>query len=158
MSLPAFVVTFSAFSMASAAQEFFTAAPADDKPFELMEFGLFADAATSLLQCRVGVRRLTGTVTPGSGGSSFTPLSLGRSGDTFGGTCRVNDTTIATQTGGADSLLLPFAFNALNGLVWLPPPEYRPRFIQGEMMAIRAQTGFGSTVTVSGYAILREMG
>jgi hypothetical protein len=150
-------INFAGFSMASAAQELFTIAPADDAIVELLEFGLWADAATSVAQCRVGLRRMTGTITAGSGGASATPVCDWNPALSAAATCRVNDTTLATQTGGADTLMLPFAFNALNALVWLPAPEYRPRFRQGELLVLRALTGFGSTTTISGYLKFREL-
>lgn len=131
----------------NAAQDLFLVLPGTNKPVQLVEFGLWADAAAALAQARVTLRRFSAVVTNGSGGAAIaTPTKLGASSDGAPGfTARTNDTVLATSSG-TNEILKPFAFNVLNGLLYAPLPENRSLFLPGEACVLRLDTALTATV------------
>lgn len=121
-------------------------APADDKPCKLVGWSMgqtseVQDAAEESL--RITINRMTGTITDGTGGSSvtMTDVKLKRGNSSAGFTARVNDGAIATQTGGADTILEEHAWNVRNvPWVHIIPEEMRPDVIQGERLIVRLQS------------------
>src|SRR5688572_13370043 len=98
--------------------------PADDKPCTLIGWSIGqtseeGDAAAESI--RITIRKITGTPSDGSGGSSIslnTPPGLAAPG--FAARC--NDSTVATQSGGADTILEEHAWNvqASPWIHWIP--------------------------------------
>lgn len=120
--------------------------PADDKPCRLVgwSFGQTSelqDAAEESL--RITVRRITGTITDGSGGGAvtMTNVKLKRGHGDAAFTARANDTTVTTQTGGTDVVLEEHAWNVRNSpwVHWIPE-EQRPDVVQGERLIVRMES------------------
>lgn len=120
-----YVVNFAG-TAATAAVDFFSFAPATNKPVvihaayigQTTEIG---DAMEEILEIKIE-RGGTG-YTVGSGGSAGTQTVLGPSGAGAGFTSRVMDTTKATFTSGEAKHR--DAFNVRTGWVYLPTPETR---------------------------------
>lgn len=120
-----YVVRFTA-TAATAAVDFFSFAPADDKPVvihacyigQTTETG---DAMEEMLE--VKIERGGTAYTVGSGGAAGTITALGPSGAAAGFTSRVTDTTKATFTAGEAKH--SDAFNVRTGWQYIPTPETR---------------------------------
>ena len=133
--------------------------PADDKPVKLKGFVLsqtseVGDAAEENI--RVTVLRLPATVTSGSGGSTPTAPPPDSADSAFGGTPEANNTTVATTSGTAVTLLdigwnernTPFDF-------WFPE-GWEPKAKQGEGLVIRGETTPADDLTFSITAFVEE--
>lgn len=117
--------------------------PADDKPCKLRGFLLsqiseVGDAAEEGL--RISVMRLPATVTSGSGGSTPTPQPIDSADSAAGCTAETGNTTVATTSGTAVTLMeagwnvrAPFEW-------WAPDGPYAPKAKQGEALIVRQQT------------------
>lgn len=125
-----YVVSFAA-TAATAAVDFFSFAPADDKPVQIHAIYLaqtteVGDAMEEMLEVKIE-RGGTG-YTVGSGGSAGTIGVLGPSGQAAGFTSRVVDTTKATFTAG--EVKHRDAFNVRTGWQYIPTPETRITVVQ----------------------------
>lgn len=142
----------------TAAQDFFSITPADDKPVRIA--GLFlsqssdtGDAAEELLRYRI----IRGHATVGSGGSAPTPRPIDRSGTAAGFTARVNDTTIASA--GSPVNLHSDAFNIRAGLQLWFPPEFWVEATQGDVLiVVRLMAAPADSLSMSGTLYLAEAG
>jgi hypothetical protein len=117
--------------------------PADDKPVRLLGFVIsqiseVGDAAEEGL--RVSVMRLPATVTGGSGGSAVTPAPVDSADSAAGFAAECNNTTVATTSGSAVTLMelgwnerMPFEW-------WAPDPRLAPIAKQGEALVVRMQS------------------
>jgi hypothetical protein len=157
-----YAVTFTAVTV-SAAQDLFYLKPAADKPIWLEHVKIAvvggtadaADAQEELLDIRVA--RLTATVTVGSGGGAFTPLPIQASDTAAGFTARINDTTIAT-TSGAIQVLDADMMNNRVGYQYLPAPEHRAHCVNAAALVVRLTGAPADALSVSGTALVRELG
>jgi hypothetical protein len=155
MSRP-YVIQFNNVSV-SAAQDLFNVAATSGMSFMLHQFELNSENSSSAAELRVVIKRLTATVTNGSGGSAATISPIGSSLDTTATvTGRLNDTTRAT-TSGTTTNLFPFGWNVLNGLFFCPPPEIRPVFGLSQNMLIGLETAPASATTMNGYVVIEEL-
>lgn len=154
MSRP-YVIQFNNISV-SAAQDLFNIAATGSMAFVLYQFELNSESSSTAAELRVVLKRLTATVTNGSGGASATisPLSSTDAAATITG--RTNDTTRATTTGSTTNLF-PFGWNVLNGLLFVPPPELRPTFAPNQNLLIGLETAPGSATTMDGYVVIEEL-
>lgn len=135
--------------------------PADDKPCALVGFVIgqsteLGDAQEENL--RITIRRLTATVTNGSGGSAVTPVARDSIQAAAGFTARCNDTTVAT-TSGTNTILEERAWNERNTPyeVWWPEEDLQPAVIQGEALVVRNETTVADSLTVEITFFIREM-
>lgn len=119
-----YTVPISAVSV-SVAQDLWELAAADDHPLILHALFVSQSSDTDSEQIRITVKRITGSPTSGSGGSAPTPAPLDPSGSAAGFTAEINNTT--QLTGGTAVTLHEESFNVLNGYVYLPTPEMRPK-------------------------------
>ena len=92
--------------------------------------------------------------TSGSGGSAPTarPLALGDAA--FGGTVEVNNTTQSTE----GTHLHAEAFNIRAGFYYRPTPEERIVISPSDRLIIELQTAPADSLTMSGTAIIEEIG
>jgi hypothetical protein len=141
--------------------DLFEIAPTDDKPCRLLGFTLgqtseVGDAAEEGL--RISVVRLSGTITSGSGGSSVTPVPLDSADAAAGFTAEAGNTTVATQSGGATTILEELAWNERMSPYehWYPSPECCPKVKQSEMLLVRMQTTVNDNVDFAGTAWIVE--
>lgn len=107
---------------ATAAQDLFEVVSASTgvtilRALEIAQETEVGDAQDEMLRVQI----ITGYTTSGSGGSSATPTpkSLGMSA--YGGTCEINNTTLANT--GTAAIHKSSAFNVRAGYVWLPAEE-----------------------------------
>lgn len=120
-----YVVSFAA-TAATAAVDFFSFAPADDKPVVIHGVYLsqtteVGDAQEEMLEIKI--ERGGSAYSVGSGGSAGTITTLGPSGASAGFTARTMDTTKATFTSG--EVKHRDAMNVRTGWVYMPTPETR---------------------------------
>lgn len=152
MSVPYFA-SFSGVTIA-AAQDLFNIAATSAVGFELAEFTICPDNVASSAEVRLSIKRLTATVTNGSGGSAITFVKQNTSNTAALLTGRMNDTTRATTTG-ATTVFAAVGMQLLNGYQFLPPPEHRPQIIANENMIIGLETAPASS-TWSGYVVVYQ--
>jgi hypothetical protein len=73
----------------------------------------------------ITLKRLTATVTSGSGGSAPGPALMNPGDAAATATAHANDTTQATTSGTSSQLAADY-YNPINGYLYLPPAEDRP--------------------------------
>lgn len=157
----AYTVTFTAVAV-TATQDLFYVKPAADKPCileycSISNVGGTADAGDAQEELlRVEVIRLPATVTVGSGGSAPTPRALAVNDSAAGFTARVNDTTVATTSGTAQTLIAD-GFNVRAGYIWLPAPEHRIVVANAEAVVVRLNLAPADSLTISGTLVVREL-
>src|SRR5689334_14976129 len=138
----------------SAAQDLFNVASSSAVGFELAEFGISPDNVTASAEVRLSIKRMTATVTNGSGGSAITWVKQNTSNTASLLTGRMNDTTRATTTG-TTTTFVSIGMQLLNGYQFLPPPEHRPQLIASENLLIGLETAPSSS-TWSGYIVVYQ--
>lgn len=141
----------------TAQQDFFEIVAASAKPLVLIGFGLsqsadVGDAAEEGLSVLVK----SGSTTSGSGGSAPTPVALDSSQSAAGFTAEANNTTKAT----AGTIVTHYAYN---WNVRMPLDIILPEPMQiilagARRMTIELATTPADSLTVSGYAVLQEIG
>ncbi len=152
-----YAVTFEGVAV-TAAQDFFELSPADDKPVilhacHLSQSSDVGDTAEEML--RVAIIR--GHATGGSGGSSFTPLTMAASGAAAGAAAEINNTTIAS-TGTAQTLHAE-TINIRAGWLYVPTPECPPAASQASTtIVVRLMAAPADSLTMSGTLIFEELG
>lgn len=128
--------------------------PADDKPCRLAGWILGqsseeGDAAEETL--RVTLRHFSGTVTVGTGGSSVTPVKPDLDNDVAAGfTARCNDqTTVTSQSGGAETVLEELGWNIRNSPWerWIPE-EQRPICRGTSVLVVRSEDTPTDDITI----------
>ena len=92
--------------------------------------------------------------TSGSGGSAVTPSPLSLGDAAFGGTAEANNTTQGTE----GTFLHAEAFNTRAGLQYRPTPEERITISPSARLIIELQTAPADSLTMSGTAIVEEIG
>ena len=149
-------ITFSNVAV-TAGQDFISLQAADVKPFELVsiELGQSSDAGDAQDEMLpIAVKR--GYTTVGSGGSSVTPAKALPGDAAFGGTARVNDTTVAS--GGTPDTVLSSAFNVRAGYQKVWALDERPQVPQGGVCVINLPSAPADSLTMWGTVAIRELG
>jgi hypothetical protein len=140
----------------TAAQDLCTALAGANMAIEIVSITLGQISLTTVESLPISIKRLTATVTNGSGGGSFTP-SLDTDSDaaaTF--TARINDTTIAT-TSGSTAYVHVDVFNEVNGYQWIFPERARPSCKPTEALIFSLDGAPGAARTMSGSMKVREL-
>lgn len=134
-------------------------APADDKPIKLKGFTIsqtseIGDAAEEGI--RITVQRLPATFTSGSGGSTPIAGPPDSADNACGATLEANNTTVATTSGTAVTLL-DIGWNERNSPFdyWFPD-GWEPKVKQGEGLVIRGETTVADDITFSITAFIEE--
>lgn len=152
-----YTVVFAAVSV-SAAQDFFTITPADDKPVKLVGLMLtqvgnsdVGDAQEELLRFNI----IRGFTVAGSGGTAPTPAAIDPGDSAAGFTSRVNDTTLANT--GSTVTLHEDAFNVRSGYLNWWPEGFEPGATQGNTtIVVRLPTAPADAITLSGTLYVKE--
>ncbi len=112
--------------------------------------------ATSVGNLAVSLKRLSATVTPGSGGTSPTPVPVDYNGTAATVTAHANDTTRSTSSGTA-VVLVADVFNVVNGYLYLPPAEDRIIVPPSQAFVLSLDTAPGSAETISATVTFEEL-
>lgn len=157
----AYTVTFAATAV-TAVQDLWYIKPAADKGVyieycEVNNVGGTADAGDAQEELlRVEIIRLPATVTVGSGGTAPTPTPLAVNDTAASFTARVNDTTVATTSGTAKTVIAS-GFNVRTGWLWAPVPEHRIPVANAEALVVRLNLAPADSINLSGTLIVREL-
>src|SRR5689334_5326426 len=98
----------------AAAQDLFSVQASANRAFKLYEFSISPDNVASTAEVRLAIKRITGTISTGSGGSALTLAQANPSDAAATLTGRINDTTRLSQTGGSVTTLSACGMNLLN--------------------------------------------
>lgn len=140
----------------SAAQDLCSAIAGASMAIEVVSVTLGQISLTTVEALPISIKRLTATVTNGSGGNSFTPTLDTDTDSAATFTARINDTTIAT-TSGSTVYLHPDVFNEVNGYQWIFPERARPSCKPSEALIFSLDAAPGSARTMSGSMKVREL-
>lgn len=134
----------------SAVQDLFHLKAGAGSPIIIHSLAISQRGMTAAEALRVRLKRQTGTVTQGSGGSTSTPKFLGPTSVSSGVTVHANDTTQASA--GTIDTLVADTWQLLNGLIWIPVPETRITIAAGTGFIVDLATApsVSSTMKVSG--------
>lgn len=152
-----FTVPITAVSV-SAAQDLWSIKAGTTRPVILHSFNLGQRGLTTVDAMRLRIRRVPATMTQGSGGTAPTPVNISPGGSASGVTAHINDTTQATSSG---TIVTEWEdiLQALNGIIYMPPPEDRMVFDAGSGFVIDTPTVFaGGAATMSGAMVYEEVG
>lgn len=121
---------------------------------ELLRAWVSQSGSTTSAMQRIRILRKSAAATV----TSFTPVRLsgGATADSAGGTSATG--TNASNEGTDGDVLVPDAFNVLNGWLWLPTPEERIIAAPGTILALVFPAAPGSALTVTAGMIFREFG
>src|SRR6266542_3620761 len=126
-------------------------------PIEIHSVELSQKTLTAWEAKDVTFRRLTATVTAGSGGASVTPTTHLPNDTAAVVTARRNDTTVAT-TSGSNTIVKPFNWNFLNGFYWSPAGnDDRIVLAPSTAFVVRLDTAPSAAMTASGEITFAEL-
>lgn len=112
------------------------------------------DSDETSQQLPFSIKRVTGTVTSGSGGSVVTPAKLNSNSAAASSTVEANNTTRAT---GTIETIRRKSENVLNGAHWLFTPEERIVLSPSETMVVGLEAAPTASINLSGEMILEEI-
>lgn len=141
----------------TAQQDFFEIVAHSSKQCVLLGWGLsqsteVGDTAEEGLSIIVK----SGQTTSGSGGSAPTPVVTDFSGGASGFTCEVNNTTKASA--GTIVSHYPYNWNIRVPLDVIYPEQFQLIFGAGRRLTIELGTTPADSITLSGYAVIQEIG
>jgi hypothetical protein len=141
----------------SAAQDLLYLLCSSTMPIEIHSVTLSQKTLTAWEGKDFTFRRLSATVTAGSGGATVTPTPHAPNDAAAVTTARRNDTTVAT-TSGANTIIKPFNWLFLNEFYW-SPAGYDDRIIVAPSTAfvIRLDTAPSAAMTASGEVTFAEL-
>lgn len=148
------------FTAQTAQIDFFELTAATGKPCRIHEFFLanssdVADAQEEMLT--LTLKRASGSVTSGSGGSAPTPVPLDPADTASGLTAEVNNTTkLAVGTGAITDERL-YAWNVRIPMQIIFTPETRPLIVPGEKKVLELTTTPADSITLGGYVVVEEV-
>jgi hypothetical protein len=140
--------------------DFFELTAAAEKPCAIHEIYLanssdVGDAQEEMLTLKL--KRASGTVTSGSGGTAPTPVPISPDDAAVGLTAEVNNTTkLAVGTGTITDERL-YAWNVRMPFHLIFTPEARPRIKGGEKKVLELTTTPADSITMGGYVIVEEL-
>jgi hypothetical protein len=124
-------------------------------PFWLEEIRL-DPVATAVAESKLSIHLFSGAFTAGSGGTTITPVKTDFNATAAGATAKVVNTT--QTTGGTNTVADAGLWNVVNGWVWQPiDMDHRLAVPMSGCIVLSLDTAFGTTTTMSGCAIIREM-
>lgn len=149
-----YVATFAAVA-ATAAQDLFEVVASSSRRvlihgWEIAQSTEAGDAQDEMLRLEL----LLGFTVSGSGGGSFTPLPLDAGHPAFGGTCEINNTTLANT--GTSKTMHAAAFNVRAGHIWIPTPEMRIWLAKSERAVLRMNSTPADSISFSGSIYFEE--
>ena len=145
----------------SAQQDFFeVAGPADAvtilHAIKLINTSDFGDAQEEVLQ--IILRRGTGAVTSGSGGTVVTPQPIESGSSAYGGVVEANNTTKMAVGTGTINILRADNWNVRLPYLWLPTPEMRPILGPSVRFVVELATTPADAIVMSGTLTFEELG
>lgn len=142
----------------SAQQDLMNIAATANMAFTVIELDIESDNQSSVQQMAIVLKKMTATVTNGTGGSSFTPIPLLGSDAASTITARINDSSTRATTGGTTTKLESFSLNVLNGYnkVW-GLPEMRPVWRPSENLILGLETTPSTTFEMRAYLKVMEL-
>ena len=148
-----YVVTFS--NAVTVAQDLAALVATANMALEVVSFGVGPDT-TTVENLRLNLKRLTATLSAGSGGSAATPVPDRSSDAAATVTARVNDTTQMTTSGGT-VFLHRTSINLVNGYEWIYHERVRPIVKPGEGLVLELATAPAASRTLYGWLKFREL-
>lgn len=133
----------------------------DDRPCRLRGWIIgqtseVGDAAEENI--RLSVIRLPATLTSGSGGTPVTPVPLDAADAAAGFTAECNNTTVATTSSTAVTLMeLAWNERATPFEFWFPDERFCPVAKQGEGLVVRNQTTIADDLTIAMVFFVEEL-
>lgn len=109
---------------------------------------------TTVANLAISLKRLTGTITDGTGGTAVTPAPLDPGNAAATATARANDTTQAT---GTVTTLMADVFNTVNGYLLQFAPDDRPIVGLSSALILSLNTAPGAAMTMSGTLTFEEL-
>mgnify|MGYP000553884873 CR=1 FL=1 len=154
-----YTVPFSAVAV-TVQQDFFEITAASARPvlvhsIELEQMTEVGDAAEEGLA--ILLRRGTGSVTAGSGGTTPTPAPIVTSDPAAGLVSKVNNTTKMVVGTGTITLLRAWAWNVRIPFLKLFTPETRPVILPGEKLTLELATTPADSITINGTMVVEEI-
>lgn len=140
--------------------DFFELTAAAEKPCLIHEIYLansteVGDAAEEQLTLKL--KRASGTVTSGSGGTAPTPVPVNPDDAAAGMTAEVNNTTkLVVGTGTITDERL-YGWNVRMPFQMIFTPETRPKIKGGEKKVLELTTTPADSITMGGYALVEEL-
>lgn len=107
-------------------------------------------------QLRITIARVTGSPTSGSGGGTITPTPSLIGDPAFGGVVERNNTT--QISGGTSVTVWDDSFNVLSGWAYCPPEPEMPTTGPGNYFVIALPAAPADSLTISGVAVIEEIG
>lgn len=141
----------------AAAQDVFEILCPADTILCIHRFELSDETSETSEQSTLLIRRGTGSVTSGSGGSTVTPAPLHFGDAASGATVERNNTTAMVVGTGVLTTLYSWGFNWLNGCLFAPTPEERIWMSPDQRLAFNVSAP-GASRTCSGYVVFEEVG
>jgi hypothetical protein len=123
--------------------------------FEVISINIGQVTATTVALLAITLKHLPATVTAGSVGTAPTPAPDDPTDAAATVTARANDTTQATTSGTATTMLAD-VMNVVNGYQWIFPVGGRPQCKLSEAMSLSLNTA-PATLTMSGSMKIREL-
>jgi hypothetical protein len=151
-----YVAGFDNVSVGTAVQDILSIKSGSATCVEVHYIELNAAGVTSPAEIRLRMKRMTGTLTAGSGGSapSINAMDDGDS-KAANATVRANDTTQASATT-ATNLGLYWQWNVLLPFQYLPAPENRLMIQAAEQLVLDLPAVIATAITMSGFILWRE--
>lgn len=143
----------------TAAIDYLEILAATDKPlalhgFEIGQLTEVGDAQEEQLE--LVLKRVTGSPTSGSGGSSITPQPCNPSDTAAGATVEAGNTT--KISGGTSVDLMRIGWNVRGNYLFLPPPEGRIQCLAGTRLVLEEVSTVADSVTGPvGWALIEEL-
>jgi hypothetical protein len=114
-----------------------------------------ADAQEEMLTLKL--KRASGTVTSGSGGTAPTPVPINPDDVASGLAAEVNNTTKLVVGTGAITDERLFGWNVRMPFHLIFTPETRPKIKGGEKKVLELTTTPGDSITLGGYVLVEEL-
>jgi hypothetical protein len=140
----------------SAAQDLINVTATANMAFRIHRIELGQRTLTAWESKPVKLVRLPATVTAGSGGSVVTPARLNNGDAAATVTAHANDTTPAT-TSGAAATLMARDWEFLNGLLVVFTPDERPVIAPGQAVQLNLPTAPSAATLMSGTMLIEEL-
>lgn len=149
-----------AFTAQTAQVDLFELTAASGKPCLIHEIKLYqstelGDAQEEQLTLKL--KRASGSVTSGSGGTAPTPVPLDQNDAASGLTAEVNNTTKLAVGSGTITDERLFSWNVRMPFEQIFTPETRPYIASGEKKVLELTTTPADSVTMGGYVLVEEL-
>jgi hypothetical protein len=140
----------------SASQDLINITATANMAFKIHRIELGQRSLTAWESKPVKLIRLPASVTAGSGGSAVTPAKLNNGDVASTVTARSNDTTPAS-TSGAAATLMAREWEFLNGFLVVFTPDERPVIAPGQAVSLNLPTAPSGATLASGTILIEEL-